>query len=89
MVTPFAGHGCRPERYRLAWYGHDKDKMKSGVQCTYICLKQCNGKLIQCKVVGWLVGWLIGWLEFNVPFQHKYGYYQRRQRNAAWQKTDQ
>ena len=19
-------------------------------------------------------GWLIGWLEFNVPFQHKYGY---------------
>ena len=21
----------------------------------------------------WL-GWLVGWLEFNVPFQHKYGY---------------
>ena len=20
------------------------------------------------------VGWLVGWLEFNVPFQHKYGY---------------
>jgi len=19
-------------------------------------------------------GWLVGWLEFNVPFQHKYGY---------------
>jgi len=22
----------------------------------------------------WLVGWLVGWLEFNVPFEHKYGY---------------
>jgi len=21
-----------------------------------------------------LVGWLVGWLEFNVPFQHKFGY---------------
>jgi len=21
-----------------------------------------------------LLGWLVGWLEFNVPFQHKYGY---------------
>jgi len=21
-----------------------------------------------------VVGWLVGWLEFNVPFQHKYGY---------------
>jgi len=21
-----------------------------------------------------MVGWLVGWLEFNVPFQHKYGY---------------
>jgi len=20
-----------------------------------------------------MVGWLVGWLEFNVPFQHKYG----------------
>jgi len=20
------------------------------------------------------IGWLVGWLEFNVPFQHKYGY---------------
>jgi len=19
-------------------------------------------------------GWLVGWLEFNAPFQHKYGY---------------
>jgi len=19
--------------------------------------------------------WLVGWLEFNVPFQHKYGYF--------------
>jgi len=25
-------------------------------------------------LVDWLVGWLVGWLEFNVPFQHKYGY---------------
>jgi len=24
---------------------------------------------------GWLVGWLVGWLEFNIPFQHKYGYF--------------
>jgi len=21
-----------------------------------------------------LCGWLVGWLEFNVPFQHRYGY---------------
>ena len=22
----------------------------------------------------WFSSWLAGWLEFNVPFQHKYGY---------------
>jgi len=25
-------------------------------------------------LVAWLTGWLLGWLEFNVPFQHKYGW---------------
>jgi len=25
-------------------------------------------------LIDWLVGWLAGWLEFNVPFEHKYGY---------------
>jgi len=23
---------------------------------------------------GFTTVWLVGWLEFNVPFQHKYGY---------------
>jgi len=37
-----------------------------------------GGKFITELLVGWLfgwlVGWLVGWLEFNVRFQHKYGY---------------
>jgi len=38
--------------------------------CThpFVCLPVSR---ITQKVVG---GWLVGWLEFNVPFQHKYGY---------------
>jgi len=26
--------------------------------------------------------WLVGWLEFNVPFQHKYGYI--RDERSGW-----
>jgi len=31
-------------------------------------------KTLKAKESSLLVGWLVGWLEFNVPFQHKYGY---------------
>ena len=38
------------------------------------CRPTNSVKALKANTVGWLVGWLVDWLEFNVPFQHKYGY---------------
>jgi len=29
-------------------------------------------------------GWLVRWLEFNVPFQHKYGYIRDEDVRSMW-----
>ena len=41
---------------------------------TMFSYREVEASLLVGWLVGWMDGWMVSWLEFNVTFQHNYGY---------------